>query len=49
MLDDSELSSLIEDDLEELEDLGEATDPNDGLFERDLVDLSSDEKDGSEV
>jgi molecular chaperone DnaK len=49
VLDDSELSSLIEDDLEELEDLGEATDPNDGLFERDLVDLSSDEKDGSEV
>jgi molecular chaperone DnaK len=48
VLDDSDLSSLIEDDLEELE-LGEATDPSDGLFERDLVDLSSDEKEGSEV
>jgi hypothetical protein len=52
VLDDSELSSLIEDDLgQELEALGvgEATGSDGALFERDLVDLSSDEKDGSEV
>jgi molecular chaperone DnaK len=52
VLDDSELSSLIEDDLgQELEALGvgEATGSDSGLFEREVGDLSSDEKDGSEV
>jgi molecular chaperone DnaK len=51
VLEDSDLSLLIEDDLEELEVPGEATDPStsDGLFERELVDLSSDDEDGSEV
>jgi len=51
VLHDSELSSLIEEDLhrdlEQLGGPGEATDPRSGLFERDLGDLSSDEKDGS--
>jgi molecular chaperone DnaK (HSP70) len=52
VLDNAELSSLIEDDLGlDLEELGVGaeTGPGDNLFERDLVDLSSDEKDGSEV
>jgi molecular chaperone DnaK len=49
VLDDSELSSLIEDDLDQLGGLGEqVASTDDGLFERDLVDLSTDE-DGSEV
>jgi molecular chaperone DnaK len=52
VLDNAELSSLIEDDLGlDLEELGVGaeTGPGENLFERDLVDLSSDEKDGSEV
>jgi molecular chaperone DnaK len=52
VLDNAELSSLIEDDLGlDLEELGVGAEigPGDNLFERDLVDLSSDEKDGSEV
>jgi molecular chaperone DnaK len=51
VLDDSDFSSLIEEDLEQLGGLGvtpEATEGDDALFDRDMRDLSSDEKDGSE-
>jgi molecular chaperone DnaK len=52
VLDDSEFSSLIEEDLEQLGGLGVAPEAAEGenvLFDRDMRDLSSDEKDGSEV
>jgi len=49
VLDESEFSSLIEEDLEELGGLGVAPEPTDNsLFDRDMRDLSSGEKDGSE-
>jgi len=50
VLDDSEFSSLIEEDLEQLGGLGIAPETTDNaLFDREVADLSSDEKDGSEV
>ena len=50
VLDDSEFSSLIEEDLEQLGGLGIAPDTTaNALFDRGVTDLSSDEKDGSEV
>ena len=49
VLDDSQLGSLIEEDIEELGGLGVAPDAGDeAFFDRDMRDLSSDEKDGSE-
>jgi molecular chaperone DnaK len=49
VLDDSEFASLIEDDLEQLGGLGVAPEPSNALFDRELRDLSSNEKDDSEV
>ncbi len=50
VLDDSDLSALIEDDLEALGVLSEAPAPvGEELFERDHSDLSRDAKDGSEA
>jgi molecular chaperone DnaK len=49
VLDDSQLGSLIEEDIEELGGLGVAPEPGDeNFFDRDMRDLSGDEKDGSE-
>ena len=50
VLDDSEFGSLIEEDLEQLGGLGVAPDvTGNALFDREMRDLSSDEKDDSEV
>jgi molecular chaperone DnaK len=49
VLDDSEFASLIEEDLEQLGGLGVAPEPSNALFDRKPRDLSSDEKDDSEV
>jgi molecular chaperone DnaK (HSP70) len=49
VLDDSQLGSLIEEDIEELGGLGVAPEPSDeGFFDRDMRDLSNDAKDGPE-
>jgi molecular chaperone DnaK len=49
VLDDSQLGSLIEEDIEELGGLGVAPESGDeGFFDRDMRDLSGGEKDGSE-
>jgi molecular chaperone DnaK len=50
VLDDSQLGSLIEEDIEELGGLGVEPEPGEdgGFFDRDMRDLSGGEKDGSE-
>jgi hypothetical protein len=50
VLDDSQLGSLIEEDIEELGGLGVEPEPGEesSFFDRDMRDLSSEEKDGSE-